>query len=32
LFSRGKIGIVPTFRGGRELRKLFKEQGKGAAR
>ncbi len=32
LFSRGKIGVVPTFKGGRELRKLFKEQGKGAAR
>jgi heterodisulfide reductase subunit C2 len=32
LFARGKIGIIPTFKGGKELRRLFKEAGKGGAR
>jgi len=32
LFFRGKIGIIPTFKGGRELRRLFNEPGKGGAR
>jgi heterodisulfide reductase subunit C len=32
LFLRGKIGIIPTFNGGRDLRRLFGEQGKGGVR
>jgi heterodisulfide reductase subunit C len=32
LFLRGKIGIVPTFNGRRDLKRLFNESGKGAAR
>jgi heterodisulfide reductase subunit C2 len=32
LFLKGKIGVIPTFNGGRELRKLFSAQGKGGAR
>jgi heterodisulfide reductase subunit C len=32
LFLRGKIGIIPTFNGGRDLKKLFNEAGKGVAR
>jgi heterodisulfide reductase subunit C len=32
LFLRGKIGIIPTFNGGKDLRRLFGEQGKGGVR
>lgn len=32
LFLRGKIGIIPTFNGGKELRRLFNEPGKGAVK
>jgi heterodisulfide reductase subunit C len=32
LFLKGKIGIVPTFNGGKELRKLFRESRKGGTR
>jgi heterodisulfide reductase subunit C len=32
LFVRGKIGIFPSFKGGKELRKLFKAPGKGGIR
>jgi heterodisulfide reductase subunit C len=32
LFLKGKIGIIPTFNGGKELRKLFHEPRKGGAR
>ena len=32
LFLKGKIGIIPTFNGGKELRKLFRESRKGGRR
>jgi heterodisulfide reductase subunit C2 len=32
LFLKGKIGVIPTFHGGKELRRLFNESGKGDAR
>ena len=32
MFLRGKISIVPTFKGGSQFRKLFKQAGKGGAR
>ena len=32
MFKRGKIGLFPTFKGGRQFRKLFRKAGKGGAR
>jgi len=32
MFLKGKIPIFPTFKGGREFRKLFKKVGKGGAK
>jgi len=32
LFRRGKIEVIPSFRGGKELRRLFNEPGKGGIR
>jgi len=32
MFLKGKISLIPTFKGGREFRKLFKNVGKGGAR
>ena len=32
LFLKGKIGIIPSFNGGKELRRLFNEPGKGGIR
>jgi heterodisulfide reductase subunit C2 len=32
LFLKGKIGVIPTFHGGRELRRLFNKSGKGDTR
>jgi len=32
MFFKGRIGIFPTFKGGKEFRKLFKNIGKGGAR
>jgi heterodisulfide reductase subunit C2 len=32
MFFKGRLGIFPTFKGGSEFRKLFKQVGKGGAR
>lgn len=32
MFFKGRLGIFPTFKGGKEFRKLFKNMGKGGAR
>jgi hypothetical protein len=32
MFLRGKIGIFPKIKGGRQFRKLFSQSGKGGAR
>jgi hypothetical protein len=32
MFLRGKISILPTFKGGKQFRKLFSAAGKGGAR
>jgi len=32
MFMRGKISIIPTFKGGKQFRKLFSKPGKGGAR
>jgi heterodisulfide reductase subunit C2 len=32
MFFKGRLGIFPTFKGGKEFRKLFKQMGKGGAR
>jgi len=32
MFLKGKISLIPTFKGGREFRKLFNKVGKGGAR
>ena len=32
MFFKGRLGIFPTFKGGKAFRKLFKEMGKGGAR
>jgi heterodisulfide reductase subunit C len=32
MFLRGKISIIPTFKGGKQFRKLFSQAGKGGAK
>ena len=32
MFLKGRLGIFPTFKGGSEFRRLFKQMGKGGAR
>jgi len=32
MFFKGRLGIFPTFKGGKEFRKLFKNMGKGGSR
>jgi hypothetical protein len=32
MFLKGKIGIIPTFKGGKQFRKLFRNLGKGGAK